>query len=326
MNKNLWIKLAILLLLVTAIAFFSLMMGFSYYSAPEVISCLFYNQYNFAISDIRLPRLIMGVLCGTMFALSSSILQGIFRNRLASSETLGVNASSILFILFGVTLWNGSNTVQILLYSIAGALAGFALTLFASISNHKISHLRLIVIGVAISALFRAGSQFMLIQQDQKLAGYLAFVNGTLYTTTWQSIKIIIYPAIILIIICFCWIKQLDVLLLSDEVAESIGFKVTKWKILTITLALMLTAVAVAGVGSLGFIGLISPNISRLIFGYSHKYNLLGTALIGSGLTILSDTIGRIILVPFEIPSGLIGIIIGVPYFLYIMRNMRHET
>lgn len=319
------LKLIILLTLVAIIAFASLMLGFSYYSVTDIGNYLIHGQYNFVIADVRLPRLVMGALCGAMFALAGSIFQVIFRNQLASSETLGINAASILFVLFGITLY-GSGNANILIYSVIGALAGFAITLFASISNHKISHLRLIVIGVAISALFRAGSQLMLIQQDQKLSAYISFVNGTLYATTWHSIHLIMLPALSLIILCLCWCKQLDILLLSDEIAENIGFKVTLWKILTIILALFLTSIAVAGVGSLGFIGLISPNISRLIFGHSHKYNLPGSGLIGIGLTILSDIIGRIILAPFEIPSGLVGIIIGVPYFLYIMRSMRQET
>lgn len=322
MNNIYWFKLSFLFTVVIIICFASLMIGFSYYSISDVIHCLLYKQYIFAIMDVRTPRLIMGVLCGSMFALSSSLLQGIFRNHLASSETLGINASSTLAVLLGVTLC-GSGNASILLYSVIGAIAGFLITLFASITNNKISHLRLIVIGIAISALFRAASQFMLIQQDEKLAAYLAFLNGTLYNATWSGVHLIIYPALIALILCFCCIKQLDALLLSDEVATSIGFKVQKWKIIIITLALFLAAIAVAGVGSLGFIGLISPNISRLLFGYSYKYNLLGSALVGSGLTILSDIIGRVILIPFDIPSGLISILIGVPYFLYIMRSMR---
>ena len=321
--KNIhWFKLGFLSMLIALISLYSLMLGFSYYSISDVINCLFYKQYIFAIMDVRMPRLIMGILCGSMFALSSSLLQGIFRNHLASSETLGINASCTLSVLLGVTLCGGGN-INILYYSIIGAIAGFLITLLASITNGKLSHLRLIVIGIAISALFRSASQFMLTQQDEKLAAYLAFLNGTLYSATWSGIHLIIYPALIALLLCFCCIKQLDALLLSDEVATSIGFNVDKWKVIIIVLALLLAAIAVAGVGSLGFIGLISPNISRLIFGYSYKYNLLGSALVGSGLTILSDIIGRVILIPFDIPSGLISILIGVPYFLYIMRTMR---
>jgi iron complex transport system permease protein len=321
-----WTKLTTLFALLLIIAVASLMIGYTFYSFPIVINCLLQKTHEFAINDVRLPRLIMAILCGTMFAFSGSLLQGIFRNRLASSETLGINAASILFVLLGITFFGDEGNGLILIYSVIGALCGFSITLVSSISRRNISHLRLIIVGVAISAFFRAASQFMLIAEDQKLAAYLAFVNGTLYTTTWHSIQTILYPALFLIGLSFCFTKQLDILLLSEDIASNIGFKVIKWKLIIIILALLLTAVAVAGVGSLGFIGLISPNISRLIFGYSHKYNLLGSALIGSILTILSDTIGRVILVPFEIPTGLIGIIIGVPYFLYIMRGMKQEA
>ncbi len=325
MRNTYHLKLTLLFLVTCAICFFSLMIGLSYYSISDVINCLIHKHNVFAIMDIRMPRLVMGMLCGTMFALSGNLLQGVFRNPMASSETLGINSASTLCVLIGVSLFGGGH-ISVLFYSLAGALIGFVITLFASITNGRILHIRLIVIGIAIGALFKAASQFMLIQQDEKLASYVAFLNGTLYNATWDSIKLIIYPALAAITLCFCIIKHLDVLLLSEEVASSIGFKVNKWKIIIIFLALTLASIAVAGVGSLGFIGLISPNISRLLFGYAHKYSLLASALIGTSLTILSDIIGRIIIMPFEVPSGIISIIIGVPYFLYIMRTMRHTA
>ncbi|MDD3265864.1 MAG: iron ABC transporter permease [Burkholderiales bacterium] len=321
-------KLIILFITAITICYTSLMLGFTYYSITDVIDTLIYKQdingSYFAIFDIRIPRMLMGVLCGSMFALSSSLLQSVFRNPMASSETLGINSASALFVLIGISLFGKSSEYSLLCYSLIGAALGFTITLFSSLDQGKILRVRLIIVGIAIGAFFKSASQFIMTFQDEKLSSFVSFLNGTLYSSTIESASAIIIPSIIVVSITFCCIKQIDLLQLSDDVAISIGFNVTRWKIIIIFLALLLTAIAVSCVGSLGFIGLISPNIARLIFGYSNKYTLLASSLIGIILTISADIIGRIIFIPYEIAPGIISIIIGVPYFLYIMRKLRY--
>lgn len=322
------IKLITLLLTVITICYISLMLGFTYYSIADVMQTLIYKQdingSYFAIFDIRIPRMLMAILSGSMFALSSSLLQSVFRNPMASSETLGINSASALFVLIGISLFGKFGEYGLLCYSLIGAMLGFAITLFSSLGNGKILHIRLIIVGIAIGAFFKSASQFIMTFQDEKLTSFVSFLNGTLYSATMENVSSIAIPSIVVIAITFCFIKQIDLLQLSEDVATGIGFNVTKWKIIIIFIALLLTAIATSGVGSLGFIGLISPNIARLIFGYSNKYSLLASALIGIILTICADVIGRIIYIPYEIAPGIISIIIGAPYFLYIMRKLRY--
>lgn len=321
-------KLIRLFLVAVIICYSSLMIGITFYSISDVTNTILYNQdlngSNFAIFEVRIPRLIMGIVCGTMFALSSHLLQCVFRNPMASSETLGINSASALFVLIGVSIFGKNDNYSLLCYSLLGALLGFLIILFASISEKKVSHIRLIIVGIAIGAFFKSASQFIMTFQDEKLSSFVSFLNGTLYSATWESIEYISIPSVISILLAFMLIKPLDILQLSEDVANSIGFNVPKWKIIIIFTALTLTAIAVSGVGSLGFIGLISPNIARLIFGYSSKYSLLASALIGIILTISADIIGRIIFIPYEISPGIISIILGAPYFLYIMRKIRY--
>lgn len=321
-------KLIILFIIVIIVCYASLMFGFTYYSITEVIQTLIYkqdiNSSYFAIFDIRIPRMLMGILCGSMFALSSSLLQSVFRNPMASSETLGINSASALFVLIGVSLFGKSGEYSLLCYSLIGAAIGFIITLFSSLRNKKILQIRLIIVGIAIGTFFKSASQFIMTFQDEKLTSFVSFLNGTLYSSTLENVSSIAMPSIIAIIITFCCIKKIDILQLSEDVATSIGFNVTRWKIIIIFIGLLLTAIAVSGVGSLGFIGLISPNIARLIFGYSNKYTLLASALVGIILTISADIIGRTIFIPYEISPGIISIIIGAPYFLYIMQKLRY--
>ena len=256
-----------------------------------------------------------------MFALSGSLLQCVLRNPMASPDILGINSACSFFILlYSIYLFKIFD-LSILVCSLFGALLGFLVTIFSSVEDKKLHQTRLIITGVAVGALFKALSQFLVMQSDEKLSSIVSFITGTLYLVNWETLKQIFIPSLILSIIPFFFHKKLDILLLSDEISNSIGFNVTKWKIIIIFCSLSLAAVAVAGSGSLGFVGLIAPNISKMIYGTFHKVNLFGSVVFGAGLTIFSDFLGRILFSPYEIPVGLITILIGVPYFIYLMKK-----
>jgi ABC-type Fe3+-siderophore transport system permease subunit len=280
-------------------------------------------QIQFVVGDVRLPRIIVGILCGAMFALSGSLLQCVLRNPMAAPDILGINSACSFFILLFTVIFSNYLNINILFYSSFGALVGFIITVLSSIENKDILQTKLIVVGVAIGALFKAFCQFIIMQTDEKLSSLVSFITGTLYPVTWATVEQILFPAFILIPFALVLYKKLDMLLLSDEASLSVGFNPTKWKIIIIFVALFLAGVSVSGSGSLGFIGLIAPNISRLIFGNFHKYNLIGSALIGATITVFSDFLGRILFFPYEIPVGIITIIIGAPYFLYLMKNVK---
>ncbi|KAB8033555.1 FecCD family ABC transporter permease [Fluviispira multicolorata] len=324
LNKNIYLFILFFLLLL--LCYFYLMIGISSFSVLEVWNVLTNNKLisgtQFVVGDVRFPRVIIGILCGAMFAMSGSLLQCVLRNPMAAPDILGVNSACSLFILLFTFFIPNSFAFSNLIYAACGGCIGFFVTILSSLENKRINQTRLIIVGVAVGALFKACCQFIIMQSDERQSSLVSFLTGTLYHSSWNSVQQIIYPACFLIFITFFLYRQLDILLLSEETSSSIGFKVTKWKVIVILLALMLASVAVSGSGSLGFIGLIAPNIAKILFGYSHKYNLFGSCLIGATLTLLSDLIGRIIFPPYEIPAGLVSIIIGAPYFLYLMKNI----
>ncbi len=302
-------------------------LNFSFYEIRDVLLKKEMEfQIQFVVGDVRLPRIIVGALCGAMFALSGSLLQCVLRNPMAAPDILGINSACSFFILLFTVFFSNYLNINILFYSAFGALVGFIVTVLSSIENKKMMQTKLIVIGIAIGALFKAFCQFIIMQTDEKLSSLVSFITGTLYPVTWVTVEQILYPSLILIPIALVLYKKLDLLLISDEASSGVGFNPTKWKIIVIFVALFLAGVSVSGSGSLGFIGLIAPNISRLIFGNSHKYNLTGSALIGATITVFSDFLGRILFIPYEIPVGIITIIIGAPYFLYLMKNVSKHS
>lgn len=302
-----------------------LMLGQVSFSINSVIHVLLKSssvfEEQFIIGDVRLPRFIVGLLCGSLFAASGSLLQCVLKNPMASPDILGINASCMFFILLFTTILSNPLHLNSIYYSFFGAIIGFCMTLFASFQNQKIFQLRLIIIGISVSALFKTFCQFIFMQSDEHLSSLIAFFSGTLHTATWQTVNLILFPGLFLLFFCVLFLKQMDLLSLNENIAHGIGFHVSFWKCFLLLLALILAAIAVAGSGGLGFVGLIAPNISKIVFGYSYKNNLIGTYYIGGLLTCSADFLGRTIYPPFEIPAGLITIIIGAPYFLYLMKS-----
>lgn len=316
-------KIGINLLLFLFIVIFSLKIGLETFSFQQLFNLIFNynknNEHNFIIFDIRLPRIIIGAICGSLFAISGSILQTIFKNPMAAPDILGINSACSFAILFYFIFLQKILQIPLILISFFGASIAFCIAISSVIQNKKINQLRLVIIGIAIGVLFYSLCQFLIMQSDEKISSFVKFLTGTLYNSSWNIINEIYLLSFIFIFITYFFHKKLDFFVLSDETTNSLGFSNFKWKIIFIFISLSLASIAVAGCGSLGFIGLISPNISKIIYGYKHRYNLIGSAFIGANLTLISDLLGRIIFPPYEIPVGLITIILGVPYFIFLM-------
>nr|BFD32797.1 iron ABC transporter permease [Pigmentibacter ruber] len=322
-SKCIFIMLYFFLLLF--ISTVSLKFGIENYSLKNIYLTLvnknLEDQSFFILHDIRMPRIIIGAFCGMLFAVSGSILQSVFHNPMAAPDILGINSASSFFILLYTFYFSKFFELPTIYFSIFGAMLGFFLAIFFTIEKRQISQFRLIIVGIACGVLFKALCQFLIMQSDAKLSSILKFITGTLYHSTWKIIEQIFLPGCFFLLLAFLFLKKLDLLLLKDPDSKNLGFSPLPWKFIYILVALGLSATAVSGCGSLGFIGLISPNISKLFFGSQHKFNLIGSAFIGANITILSDFFGRIIFPPYEIPVGLITIILGVPYFLYLLKK-----
>ncbi|WGL61560.1 iron ABC transporter permease [Pigmentibacter sp. JX0631] len=315
----------IYLLFLIFISIISLKFGIVNYSLKNIFMVLIeknnVDQSFFILHDVRLPRIIIGAFCGILFAVSGSILQSVFHNPMAAPDILGINSASSFFILINTFYLSKFFAFPNIYFSIFGAILGFLLAIIFTLEKKQILQIRLIIVGIACGVLFKALCQFLVMQTDEKFSAILKFITGTLYHSSWELIEQIFIPGCCFLFLTFLFLKKLDLLLLKDTDSKNLGFSPLPWKLYYIFLALGLSAVAVSGCGSLGFIGLISPNISKLLFGSQHKFNLIGSAFIGASITLLADFFGRIIYPPYEIPVGLITIILGVPYFLFLLKK-----
>ncbi|WP_115711514.1 FecCD family ABC transporter permease [Legionella sainthelensi] len=317
-------KIVLLVALVITLSIATLLFGKTTFSLHDLWQMNHLDKSNyFILFDIRIPRLITSIYTGILFALAGSIFQAIHKNPVASPDILGVNATAIFAILFFSHVLDTQR--GLLGYALMGALFGFGLTTMLSTSNRQIDNTRLIIIGIALSILFKALSQFLVIESKENIHTLLHFLNGTLYQASWQQLGFMTYSVLICITICLFCAPYLDVIMLHTDISRSVGLPLRFWQIFFIGLALYMSASAISTCGSLGFIGFIAPNMSRILFGHSHRSNLYGSLLIGCCLVLGADLISRIMFYPLEIPIGIVLIFIGTPFFLYLLKTMHRN-
>ena len=323
-------------LLLLATTFFAINAGAMKLSLREIFLA-FFNVGEASkiaiIKSIRLPRVLAGILAGSGFALSGLIMQNNLKNPLASPSTLGIsnaaafgaNVAIIVFSAGSIANLGGgalslSNpylvTLCAMFFSLLATLAIIALARIGKFSPQSI-----VLAGVALNSLFSAG--IMIIQyfsaDPTKVAAVIFWTFGDLSRASWK--EIIIMAVLIITAYIYFIIHRWDYNALSsgDDMAKSLGVNVDSLRLKSMFMASVITAVTVSFLGVIGFVGLISPQISKRIVGSDNRYLIPTSALMGSLILLLSDTLARVVLSPEVIPVGAITAFLGAPLFLYFL-------
>ncbi len=314
--------LLILLFLVIAAFFIGNIVGTMKISIGQVLSAIAGSRKSvegMVIWNIRLPRMILGGLVGMNLALAGAILQGVMKNPLADPSIIGISSGAGLFGIFilvilpqyqhfvPVAAFFGAMLAAVIIYSLAW--------------KGGIEPTRIILAGVAVSALFSAGISATLVFFSDRVHGALTFMNGSLSARSWPEVVTVLPYSIVGVAVTLLLSEKMNILVLGDDVARGLGLNVEATRLGFTALAALLAASAVSAVGLLGFVGLIVPHSVRLISGNDHKYLFPSSALLGSALVMFSDTFARTVFSPTEIPVGIIMAILGVPFFLYLLRK-----
>lgn len=269
--------------------------------------------------NIRLPRMILGALVGMNLALSGALLQGVMGNPLADPGIIGISSGAGLFGIFVLVLFPQHQGIVPIVAFLGAMLA--AAIIYALAWKGGIQPLRVILAGVAVSALFGAGISATLVFYSDRVHGALSFMNGSLSARSWREVATIFPYSVFGLLASFLMIRPMNLLLLGDDVARGLGLHVERARLSATALAALLAASAVSVAGLLGFVGLIVPHSVRLLVGGEYQDLLPGSALLGAGLLMSSDTFARMVLSPTEIPVGIVMAVLGVPFFLYLMRR-----
>lgn len=329
-NSKTLLVISILVVLIFITFLVSLNMG-SFSIEPMDVIKTFLGQgqrnHEIAIFKLRLPRIVIALLVGSALSTAGVILQGVTKNDLADSGILGINSGAALFVVVYIYLMNGNvyegmsnlTVFTMPVVALVGALFG-AFLIYSLAWKGGINSSRLLLIGIGINIAFTSIlTIFQLKFTTQEFNRVMAWTSGSIWGTSWKYVIAVLPFIVVFMGITMYKAKYIDVLNLGDEVSTSLGVEVEKQRRRLIIYAVILSGVSTAVAGSISFLGLIAPHIGRKIIGPKHKRLIPVSALIGTLLLLVADTISRNILAPIEIPVGIVVSIIGVPYFIYLM-------
>ncbi|MDC4240026.1 FecCD family ABC transporter permease [Clostridium tertium] len=325
LNKKFLLILIICLVGIVSVTVLSVRMGTKSIPKEVVFDAIFNfdesNVDHIIIRNNRLPRSTAVLVVGGFLAIAGSIMQGITRNYLASPSLMGVNDGSAFLITIAMVFYPGLSNGSLILVSIIGSVIGAVLVLgIGSSIKNGLSPVRLAIIGTIVgSFLSSLGSAIaMYFQVSQSISSWY---NTKVHTVNSDLLKIIIPIGVIGIIVAIIIAKDITISSLGEDIAISLGQRTNIVKYLSMGAVVLLTATSVALVGKIAFVGLVIPNITRMIVGHDYKY-IIPYSLIGGAFFLgLCDLLSRYIAFPFETPIGTVTAIIGVPFFLYMIKT-----
>ena len=296
------------------------------FTPREVIRAIFTDDGSpsrLIVWNLRLPRILTGGLVGICLALSGCVLQGVMRNNLASPSTIGVTGGAS-FVGYLTLVAFPAYSYLLPVGSIAGAFVTTML-IYALAYQKGVSPVRMILSGMAVSALFGAFNDIIKTLFAESLGNASGFLVGGLNGCGWGSFRMILPYALAGMVVCLFLPSKMNILMLGDETANSLGLRTELFRFILIAVSSLLSGAAIAAVGMLSFVGLIVPHIVRILVGSDYRYLFPASTLLGFSLIVICDTIGRVIMPPGEVPVSIIISFIGAPFFLVLLRSRGKE-
>jgi len=292
------------------------------------------NRDRAIVWAIRLPRALLGVLVGVGLALSGSLLQGLFRNPLADPQLIGVSGGAAFAAVGTIVL--GHSILQpftalfgayaLPLAAFCGCLATTALMYRLSTVDGRTFVATMLLAGIAINALAMSGMGFFIFMSDDRQLRDITFwMMGSLGGATWNQVMTVL-PFIALPGLLVAYLaRALNAFILGEREAIHLGFDVEMSKLLAIGAVALCVGASVAMSGVIGFVGLVVPHLVRLIAGADNRIVLPASALAGAILMLVADLVARTVVVPAELPIGLVTSAIGGPFFLWLLVSRRRD-
>ncbi len=276
---------------------------------------------------IRLPRIILAIAVGMGLSVCGVVMQAIVKNPLADPYVLGISSGAYLgaslSLVTGLGAWFGANAMGV--FGCIGALlASFAVMTLSNLGG-KSNSVKLILAGTAIGAICSAFSNFCIIMlSDSDTSAVVQWSMGGLGGADWESNAIILSVILVATVFFLTQARVLNLMLLGDDSAVTLGTDVNKWRILYLIICSLMVGFSVYKAGMIGFVGLVIPHIVRMIFGTDHRKLLPLSALFGSIFLLWADVLCRRVIPGNEIPVGILTSMVGAPVFIYLMIRKKY--
>lgn len=277
----------------------------------------------YTLIQLRLPRIFTSLLVGVGLGLAGEIIQGVAKNDMAEPGILGINAGAGLALAVFIVFFAGSSqnmTPLLPVIAFAGSVIVAIIDYRLAFTGNGLSPKRLLLIGIAVStAVSSVTTMLMLRMSDSEYAFVQNWLAGSIWGASWSNVHILFVCLLVLGLLAFYKSRTLNVLVLGNQTATGLGVEVSKQSAILLGIAIGMSGLCCAVGGGLSFVGLVCPHLARRLTGPNYR-SLIGiTALLGAVLLVFSDIISRTLLIPNEIPIGIVAAVIGAPYFLYLL-------
>lgn len=281
------------------------------------------------VLKVRLPRVVLAGLVGAGLSVAGAMFQGLLRNPLADPYIIGVSAGASLgasvALVFGLAVSvAGLSSVPVMAFF--GAVGTMLLVYAMGRVHGKISVDTFLLSGVVVGSFLWAMVSFLMVVAGEELTGVVMWLMGSLSGRSWQHAAMAAPYVAVGTAVAWARARDLNVMALGEEAAAYTGLDVERFKKVIIVAASLTTAAAVSVSGVIGFVGLMIPHISRMVFGPDHRTLIPASAMVGAGFLMAADTVARTVAAPAELPVGIITALMGGPFFFYLLKAKKRDV
>ncbi|MFD1408828.1 FecCD family ABC transporter permease [Kroppenstedtia eburnea] len=321
--KLLLFSLSVVLLLLCMAS--SMVYGYTdtgWHTAWEAFSDYNGSNEHIVIQHVRLPRSLIAAVVGASLAVAGALMQALTKNPLASPSIFGIQAGAGFFIVVSFSFFSVSSIQGFTWIAFAGAgVAAFIVYFIGSLGRDGLTPIKLTLAGAAVAALFSSLTQGLLVTNEAALDQVLFWLAGSVQGRKLSSLTAVLPYIAMAGIICAVLAPKINILTMGEEVARSLGLKTGLVKLFAGLAVILLAGGAVAVAGPIGFIGIVIPHVARFVAGNDYRWILPYCAVLGGILLVAADIAARYVVMPEEVPVGVMTAIIGTPFFIYIARR-----
>lgn len=322
MSRRRWILAISLSLLLLVSCLYGLVKGAVPIRLSDIWQAIASSEDTMArriVWDLRIPRVIIGILVGMCLASAGALLQGVMRNPLADPGIIGVSSGAGLMATLILIVF----PAYTLFLPIAAFLGAFvtSMAIYILAWNKGATPGRIILVGISINAVIGACMSALMLLYSDRVQAVLPWMSGGISGVSWDHVNMVAYYAVVALVLSLFGIKHVRILMLGDEMAKLLGHRVERSRLVLIVLSTLLSGIAVSVSGLIGFVGLVVPHMIRLLIGNDYRYLLPISAIGGGALVVLADTIARSWFDPIELPVGILLSFLGGPFFLLIIHK-----
>ncbi|TSI07684.1 iron ABC transporter permease [Lysinibacillus sp. BW-2-10] len=303
----------------------SLVLGYTDLNFHTVIDAFIHfngSNEHIIIQDVRLPRALIATAVGASLGIAGALLQALTKNPLASPDILGFNAGASLFIVIALMLFSVSSLQTITWIAFLGAtVAGLLVYFLGSIGRDGMTPIKMTLAGVAIAALFASLTQGLLVMDESALDQVLFWMSGSVQGRELEVLIAVLPYLVTGIIIALLIAKKINILTMGEDVAKGLGQRTSSVKLIAGISIVLLAGGSVAIAGPIGFIGIVVPHLVKSIIGNDYRWIIPYCAIFGGVFLLIADIGARYVLMPQEVPVGIMTALVGAPFFIHIARK-----